>query len=508
MKNTYLINESWPALALVCLVLSGAGIAQEAAVTPEAVESRVDRDLKLSLAKLSELEQAISADKVPLNQKLNELEATIIEQRKKFEEVDRELTTRNLAVTNLQKEIKAQESTEGYLSTLFDDYVRNFETQVHIAELAKYDADLKAAHNAPENPNLSRSEVSQTQAKIVDLSIDRIVELSGGTRFEGRALADGNIVEGNFVLSGPVAVFASSDGTVAGLAEQKLGSLEPNIVPLPDPTLVPQIKSLAGSGTGLLPFDPTQGDALKVEETKETLAEHLKKGGFFVYPLIGIALIAWLLAVYKFITFLFVKSAKRKQVDEILSAIERRDVAQGLAIADKIGGPIGEMLKAGIDHINEPRELIEEVMYEKMLDARLKLNSLLPFISVTAAAAPLLGLLGTVTGIIKTFKLLTVYGAGDAKSLSSGISEALITTEIGLIVAIPSLMLYAFLSRKAASILSTMEKMAIAFLNRMSARTGGNPSASHPAPAHTAAHHPPLPRVIPPVAQEQPQPVT
>jgi biopolymer transport protein ExbB len=480
-------------------------VAQEAAVTPDAVANKVDNDLKLSLAKLSELEQAIAAEKVPLNEKLNGMEAELIELRKKFETVDRELTTRNLAVTNLQKEIKAQEATEGYLSTLFDDYVRNFQTQVHISELARYDADLKAASNAPENPNLTPSQVFEAQAKVVDLSIARIVDLAGGARFEGRALADGNIVEGNFVLSGPVAIFASSDGSVAGLAEQKLGSLEPNIVPLPDITLVPQIKTLASSGSGVLPFDPTEGDALKIEETKETLKEHIGKGGFFVYPLIGIALIAWLLALYKFITFLFVKSASRKQVDEILDAIQHRDTAKAMAIANKIGGPIGEMLKSGIDHINEPRELIEEVMYEKMLDARLKLNSLLPFISVTAAAAPLLGLLGTVTGIIKTFKLITVYGAGDAKSLSSGISEALITTEIGLIVAIPSLMLYAFLSRKASGILSTMEKMAIAFLNRMSAGSGGGTSSAA-APAVNTGQNPPLPRVVPPAAQEAPQP--
>ncbi|MEO0454300.1 MAG: MotA/TolQ/ExbB proton channel family protein [Verrucomicrobiota bacterium] len=481
---------------LLLFLFSSLGSAQEETVTPEQVQSKVDDDLKRSLSILSEMEQAITAQKVPLNKELNELESKVIELRQKFEEVDRELTTRNLAVTNLQKEVKVQKATEGYLSTLFDDYVRNFETQLHIAELSRYTDQIKAAANAPENPNLAPVDVFKAQAEVVDLSIERIKDLMGGSQFDGRALADGSIHEGKFVISGPIAVFASTDGAVAGLADQKLGSLEPNIIPLPDATLVPQVKNLATSGNGLLPFDPTQGDALKIEETNETISEHIAKGGFFVYPLIGIALIAWLLALYKFITFLGVRSARRKQVDEILAAIERRDKSAGLSIANKIGGPIGSMLVAAIDHINEPRELVEEVMYEKMLDAKLKLNSLLPFISVTAAAAPLLGLLGTVTGIIKTFKLITVYGAGDAKSLSSGISEALITTEIGLIVAIPSLMLYAFLSRKSAGILNTMEKLAIALLNRMS---GTRSSASSSA---AASVNPPLPQVTPP----QPQP--
>ena len=112
-----------------------------------------------------------------------------------------------------------------------------------------------------------------------------------------------------------------------------------------------------------------------------------------------------------------------------------------------------------------------------MLEEKPKLERGLSFISVTAAVAPLLGLLGTVTGMINTFKLITLFGTGDAKSLSSGISEALITTEFGLVVAIPSLLLSAFLSRKANSMIAKMEKTSITFVNGVSlleAPTNGN----------------------------------
>jgi hypothetical protein len=107
-------------------------------------------------------------------------------------------------------------------------------------------------------------------------------------------------------------------------------------------------------------------------------------------------------------------------------------------------------------------------MYEQALTTRLNLQRMLPFIAVSASAAPLLGLLGTVTGIINTFKLITVFGTGDVKTLSSGISEALITTEFGLIVAIPALLLHAFLSRRARGVIDQMEKAAIAFVNQIS----------------------------------------
>ena len=124
------------------------------------------------------------------------------------------------------------------------------------------------------------------------------------------------------------------------------------------------------------------------------------------------------------------------------------------------------MLNIGLEHINEDNALVEEVMYEEMLTTRLKVEKYTPFIAVCASSAPLLGLLGTVTGIINTFKLITVFGSGDVKTLSGGISEALITTALGLIVAIFSLILFAFLSRKAKTIMDRMEKIAILFMNR------------------------------------------
>jgi Biopolymer transport proteins len=129
------------------------------------------------------------------------------------------------------------------------------------------------------------------------------------------------------------------------------------------------------------------------------------------------------------------------------------------------------MLRAGAERLGEPKELVEEVMFEKMLETRLRLQAFLPFVALAASAAPLLGLLGTVTGMITTFKLITVFGSGDAKTLSGGISEALITTEFGLIVAIPALLLYAYLSRKSRAVVDAMEKTAVAFLNRIPSRS-------------------------------------
>jgi biopolymer transport protein ExbB len=105
-----------------------------------------------------------------------------------------------------------------------------------------------------------------------------------------------------------------------------------------------------------------------------------------------------------------------------------------------------------------------------MQRTQMRLQSMLPFIAICASAAPLLGLLGTVTGIMNTFTMIEVYGTGDVKTLSGGISEALITTEYGLIVSIPSLLLYAYLSSKARKVVNRMESTGVSFMNEVARR--------------------------------------
>jgi biopolymer transport protein ExbB len=100
-----------------------------------------------------------------------------------------------------------------------------------------------------------------------------------------------------------------------------------------------------------------------------------------------------------------------------------------------------------------------------MLGARTRLERGLPFLALAATTGPLLGLLGTVTGMIATFKAISSFGSGDPKMLAAGISEALICTATGMAVAIPSLLLHAFLSRRAKGIIGSMEQTAVGFVN-------------------------------------------
>src|SRR6185436_19695213 len=145
--------------------------------------------------------------------------------------------------------------------------------------------------------------------------------------------------------------------------------------------------------------------------------------------------------------------------------LENRDQNKALDHARRIPGLAGNLLATAVEHSDEKREYIEEVLYEKMLGARTKLERGLAFLALAATTGPLMGLLGTVMGMIATFKLISSFGSGDPKQLAAGISEALICTATGMGVAIPALLFHAFLSRKAKSVIGSMEQTAIGFIN-------------------------------------------
>jgi biopolymer transport protein ExbB len=160
-----------------------------------------------------------------------------------------------------------------------------------------------------------------------------------------------------------------------------------------------------------------------------------------------------------------VRLASPQDLQAVLSHLKKGGLMQARCHARSIPGPAGELLATAIEHADEKKEYLEEVLYERMLSAKPRLESFLSFIALTAAAAPLLGLLGTVTGMITTFNMISLFGTGDPRTLSGGISEALITTEFGLYVAIPAVLVHAFLSRKVKGVMGSMEQTAVGFIN-------------------------------------------
>lgn len=460
-------------LLSLALFLGAPARAQEATgespePTFEEAASDIQSRLKESLAELTALREALVAEKLPLSRQLSELQRELTEVRAEFQKTTRLLDTRTLDLTNLKSEIKQREEQSKYITGLLSEYTREFGTRLHRAEEERYAEVLEASELAPENKALSSEEVDQAQLALVRASLDRIDEALGGASFSGNAIDEkGALHKGKFVLVGPVGFFATETGSVVGSAEQRLNSAAPVVLPFSDTQDAAAAREFVSTGSGVFPLDPTMGKARKIEATKDTILDEIQKGGVVMYPIFGMAALALLLAVFKWLSMAFLRKPSKKKINKLLDAVSKKDEELAIARARAIGGPVGRMLTAGVEHLREPRELVEEVMFEVMLKTRLKLQSFLPFIAICAASAPLLGLLGTVTGIIKTFKMITVFGSGDVKTLSDGISEALITTKFGLVVAIPSLLLHAFLSRKARGIVGYMETSAVALMNQI-----------------------------------------
>lgn len=445
---------------------------QEARTLEDAAASMTAK-VEGALAELNALREANTALLLPLRTELTGLEQEYVRVQAELDEARGLRNASNLDLTNLQREIDTRKQTTTRLSTLFAEYSRNFESRLHVAEAQKYADALARINSAPEDQTLSPSEVFAVQAELLGISMGRVEALAAGDRFPGKAVApDGLIREGQFLVVGPTAIFRA-DGGVGGVdggvgtAEQVVGRIDPVITPFPEEAEIAAASSLVETGKGRMPFDASNGKAHKIASTEDTLVEHIKKGGAIMYPILVMAGLALLVAVTKWIALMFVRKPGKKKLKRLFEAVAEGDEDGARRRVNDIKGPTGVMLAAGVDTMRRSRELMEEVMYEKVLVTRNSIQKGLPFIAICAASAPLLGLLGTVTGIINTFKQITVFGSGDVKSLSGGISEALITTKFGLIVAIPSLLLHAYLARRARGVITQMEASAIQFANEV-----------------------------------------
>lgn len=427
-----------------------------------AVANGAEKSVEQAVADLAAQRDTIAEAKIPLSQELNQLQAEVIELRREATRSARLRDARGLDLTSLEADVKARREQVDYISSLSSEYISSLESRADPSELPALHPVIDAATVAMDNAEVSQEEQFQRQLAVVATGIDRLSEILGGKTLEGSAVTEGGaVVKGTFLLYGPATYFSGGDGTAGVAVRGESGRSA--VLPVADMSAA--ITEAVKQGGGDLPLDPTLGKAIAIASTEETLTEHVAKGGFWVYPIIGFALVSLAIGVIKFMQIISIKNVQPSEVRQLVRLVRTGKQDEAIHLAKRLPAPTGEMLLAGVENADEPKELVEEILLEKMTEAQPKLDRLLSVIALTAATAPLLGLLGTVTGMINTFKLITIFGTGDAKSLSSGISEALITTEFGLIVAIPSLILHAFLSRQAKGILARMETTAMTFVN-------------------------------------------
>lgn len=471
---------SMKSTALVALLTIG--ISQATAADFSSVSDAAKQDLEKALAELADVQQGISAEKIPLARELNIAEEGVLAKQKELEQRERDNSNQMVDLGVLKNQVKGRTEQVEYLEGLLNEFSLAVESRLHATEVARYGDTLKAARAVAENEELDPVDSLGQQAELIGTALDRIDALLGGEVFAGEAVANGVREKGKFALFGPLAVFSADAADAAGLARGKLGTLDPAITAPPE-GMASGIKAIVQAGGGALPIDTSMGDADKIAATEETFWEHAKKGGPTMVPLLGLGVLAVIIGIFKYFQIGFISLARPRDIQIIVDRVNAGNFDKAHEQAKRVRGPVGEMLNVAIDHATERKEYIEEVLYERMLKVRPKLESWLPVVAIAAATAPLLGLLGTVTGMINTFKIISVFGTGDPKTLSSGISEALVTTEFGLIVAIPSLLIHAVISRKAKGVMGAMEQISVAFINGIDPSIGKDdiPPAEPPA---------------------------
>jgi biopolymer transport protein ExbB len=194
---------------------------------------------------------------------------------------------------------------------------------------------------------------------------------------------------------------------------------------------------------GVDPTGPTGGSFLAALINSPTLEERWHQGGYVGYAITAVGVIGFLIAFWR----LFVLSLMSSKVNAQLKS--------GSANANN---PLGRVLKVHEDNPSMDTETIELKMEEAIMKETPSIENSLTLLKIISAVAPLMGLLGTVVGMIITFQAITIFGAGDPKAMAGGISGALVTTVLGLLVAIPTVLLHTIVNGRAQRIIHVLNE--------------------------------------------------
>ena len=437
-------------LSASCLVLSmnGQNLVQ--------ANSSAKQDLQNATTRLSDLRKSIEDEKIPLASDIGKLEREAQEKRSEVDRLNRIRDNRDANLIQLKEEVKEGDNEIEFIRRILADYSRSWSETTPPAERSIL---KKIAQFKNDSEPTNRKEQIQSLLQVTSTSANFLQMQAAGVRFSGNAIVppEGTREEGTFWSLGPVLYFAGEEGS-SGLVEKHSYSTDGNIIELssggsfPDEParlipsspetaiLIQQTLRSESGAVGILPLDPTMGKASVLDVGEPTIIEELQKGGIWIYPILFFACLSVLIAIFKSLQIFTIKSPRSP-----------------VTLAGYFSGPFERLRKTAQGYRGNKPEILEEILYEIIIDSQERLEKALPLVAITAAIAPLLGLLGTVTGMIDVFRQITNFANPENSELARGISEALVTTKFGLVTAIPALVIHALLNRRLQGLISKME---------------------------------------------------
>ena len=266
------------------------------------------------------------------------------------------------------------------------------------------------------------------QGKVSRFNTDVIVD--GGNKVQKEVVRVGAF---NLISDGQYLEYTPATNTISQLTRQ------------PSSRFTATAADLQQASTGVVPFalDPTGGSILGLLVQAPDTSEQVHQGGAVGYVILGVGLLALLIALERFVSLMLVGGKIRRQLKD--------DTARD-------DNPLGRVMKVKDQYPDVAYDTLELKLSEAILREMPKITRNLTLIKIISVVAPLLGLLGTVTGMINTFQAITLFGTGDPKLMAGGISQALVTTVLGLVVAIPTVFIYTILNTRSKGLLLILQE--------------------------------------------------
>jgi biopolymer transport protein ExbB len=395
---------------------------------------------------LKELELNISREKTDFSKQLNESQMQIETLRLQVKSIQRAHDEQILSIDQLKNRVSEWENQSKF--------------QKHIL------TNFHQKMNSTINGSFEQNPLAGKEVEVLVESIKRIYEKLNPKWLKTEIVFPSGEIKSLDVLEvGPVAMaydsIANNGGPLISSADN-----DRKILDVLTQNQAVDLKKLHQSGLGRITFDPTLDSAHKIMNSKDSLKSHLIKGGVWVVPILIAGMLSMLVALLKTISLIRLPKINGKIIDALEEVVAQNTDASHGEIAAKALGIIpnktsaqGKLVEIAINHPMSQKR--DDLLVSFLFEHKHSVEKYLGVIATSAVIAPLLGLLGTVSGMISMFKMMTLFGSGDASTVSGGISEALITTELGLIVAIPALVMTALLSRAFKAYEHRLESFAI-----------------------------------------------
>lgn len=392
--------------------------------------------------RLERTENKISKVRGALANEVRMLEQQVLRLRNETAVMRRKMDERTLSLSQLETRLSSWQEQHEYQLNLLDRFLlQSGEERVSLQQLTILEKVQKVGEQAQYHANQQVPHFTQGQV----------------------VLENGTIENAQTLSLGPITWYLSQDSNIAGIAAIKNGLL--SSISTFDLHEIDNLRTLANDRHGLIKLDPTLGRATTRQQASDGMVEHVIKGGVWVIPIVIFGVVSALIALFKVVQLWRLPRVKRVVSGKAMESINGSTESGSLGSCSDNSF---EGMQHALYHIAKHAETSaqrDDELFSQLQQDKIKLEKYNGTIAVTAAVAPLLGLLGTVSGMIETFRMMTAFGASDPEVISGGIAKALVTTELGLVVAIPALILNAVLSRKSRQYYDELESFALVLSN-------------------------------------------